>query len=106
MTPNERRLTNENTALREHLRQLQIEHATATPGSPPPDSTVQSLRTDLANARREVVTKGEAIANAMGRWRGSEPLIEAVARLSQDYHTLWLAEQERRLTPSPRRPEP
>lgn len=38
--------------------------------------------------RREMEKRGEAVASAMGRYRGREPLVEAVARLSSDYHDL------------------
>lgn len=46
----------------------------------------------LAATRREendpaIVEKlGQAVARAMGRYRGHEPLLEAVARLADDYH--------------------
>lgn len=40
------------------------------------------------NWRRELEQRGQALADAMGRYRGTEPLVEAVARLSNDYHDL------------------
>jgi hypothetical protein len=36
--------------------------------------------------QREMEQKGQAIADAMGRYRGTEPLVNAVARLANDYH--------------------
>lgn len=39
-------------------------------------------------AKREMERRGQAIEDAMGRYRGTEPLIEAVKRLSTDYHNL------------------
>lgn len=36
----------------------------------------------------ELEQRGEAIADAMGRYRGTEPLVQAVRRLANDYHKL------------------
>lgn len=38
------------------------------------------------NWRREMERRGQAIDTAMGRYRSTEPLIEAVRRLSNDFH--------------------
>jgi hypothetical protein len=40
------------------------------------------------NWRRELEQRGQAIADAMGRHRGTEPLIEAVGRLARDHDSL------------------
>lgn len=46
------------------------------------------------DAARELERRGQAIADAMGRYRGTEPLIEAVRRMSGQ---LFTAERERDL---------
>lgn len=38
--------------------------------------------------QRELEKKGQAISDAMGRYRGTEPLVEAVGRLADDFHAL------------------
>lgn len=40
------------------------------------------------NWQRELEQRGQAIDKAMGRYRGTEPLVAAVARLANDYHSL------------------
>lgn len=45
-----------------------------------------------ADWRREMEQRGQAISDAMGRFRGTEPLIEAVGRLADDYHAALLAD--------------
>lgn len=45
-----------------------------------------TLVAQLAEAKRELEQRGQAISDAMGRYRGHGPLIEAVTRLAGDFH--------------------
>lgn len=48
------------------------------------------------DSKRELERRGQAVADAMGRYRGHEPLLEAIARLVREYHEA-LAENARSL---------
>lgn len=70
------------------------------------ESTCNRLKAELAQARekadesgRELERRGQAIADAMGRYRGTLPLIDAVKRLADDYHEVRaeLADTKQRL---------
>jgi hypothetical protein len=39
----------------------------------------------VQDVRREMEERGQAIVDAMGRFRGTEPLVEAVRRLADDH---------------------
>lgn len=44
-----------------------------------------ALRRSLQDAHRCIEQRGQLIADAMGRYRGTEALVDAVRRLAQDY---------------------
>lgn len=46
------------------------------------------LRGSLGEARRQLEKRGEAVAEALGRYRGTEPLIAAVKSLAENFHNL------------------
>lgn len=46
---------------------------------------MSTTKTEI-DARRELDQRGQEISDAMGRYRGTEPLTEAVGRLARDYH--------------------
>lgn len=89
MTSKERALTKENEQLRGEIRALQTGPAPQLGGGAAggPNEAAQ-LRAELAAAKRALELRGQEIADAMGRHRGTEPLVEAVKRLASDYHTL------------------
>lgn len=52
----------------------------------PPTVQAAYAETETTDWRRELEKRGREIDSAMGRYRGTEPLIEAVKRLANDYH--------------------